>query len=77
MIIDFRSTVRSISAITPLLGLTFLLGFFIEYSLRIIGYIFVTVNGILVCNKINFLSLNFDVLGGWLSILFSVIQKRI
>ena len=44
---------RSVTAIMPLLGISFILGFFIEYSLEIIGYIFVICNGVLVGLKRN------------------------
>uniref|UniRef100_A0A7M5XGT6 G-protein coupled receptors family 2 profile 2 domain-containing protein n=2 Tax=Clytia hemisphaerica TaxID=252671 RepID=A0A7M5XGT6_9CNID len=42
-----RSMARSVTAIMPLLGISFILGFFIEYNLEIIGYIFVVSNGVL------------------------------
>ena len=46
-----RSTFRSFTAIIPLTGVTFFLGYFIEYSIEIIGYIFVVANGVLVSKR--------------------------
>ena len=45
---SLRATLRSVTASMPLLGITFILGFFVEYSVEVLGFLFVIFNGILV-----------------------------